>query len=199
MKKKLLVLTLSLTIAVTMLSACGSSKENASDSQESVGAEGIDHDKGDTEDSVSSEDKKPAEDQKPSEEQAEEGTVANELKQLFLSEIETTQDIEAIATTLGQSQGLAELSIMNMPVTPGYLNGFEEEISGFNDGVMFSPMIGSIPFVGYIFETDTPDELAATLEEKAMLNWNICTTADEMVTAVSGNYVFFVMAPYSFE
>ncbi len=180
MKKKLLILTLGLTIAVTMLPACGNSKEN-------------------TENQVSAEDQKPDEDRKPSEEQTEEVTVANGLKQLFLSEIETTQDIEAIATALGQSPDLAELSIMNMPVTPGYLNGFEEEISGFNNGVMFSPMIGSIPFVGYIFETDEPEELAAALEEKAMLNWNICTTADEMVTAVSGNYVFFVMAPYSFE
>lgn len=186
MKKKLLALTLSLSIAMTMLSACGNNKENTGNQAPS---EALKPD----------EDRKPSEDQKPSEEQTEEVTIANELKQLFLSEIETTQDIEAIAAALGQSPNLAELSIMNMPVTPGYLNGFEEEISGFNSGVMFSPMIGSIPFVGYIFETDAPDELAATLEEKAMLNWNICTTADEMVTAVSGNYVFFVMAPYSFE
>lgn len=193
MKKKLLALALSLTIAATLLSACGNNRENASDSQASVGTENIDNDMENTGNQASSIA------QEPSEEQTEEITIANELKQLFLSEIETTQDIEAIAATLGQSQGLAEMSIVNMPVTPGYLNGFEEEISGFNNGVMFSPMIGSIPFVGYIFETDTPDELTAALEENAMLNWNICTTADETVTAVSGNYVFFVMAPYSFE
>lgn len=193
MKKKILVLTISLMIVMTMLSACGKKEENASDPQASVETESADNEKENIDNQT------PAEEQKPDEEQTGDVTIANELKEMFLSEIETTQDIEEIATALGQSPKLAEMSFMNMPVSPGYLNGFQEEISGFNNGVMFSPMIGSIPFVGYIFETDTPDELVATLEEKAMLNWNICTTADEMVTAVSENYVFFVMAPYSFE
>ena len=42
------------------------------------------------------------------------------------------------------------------------------------------------------------DDLVKTLEEKHQLNWNICTTADEMKVYSEGNYVFFVMSPTSF-
>ena len=39
-----------------------------------------------------------------------------------------------------------------MPVEPGLLTGFgNTEITGFKEGVMFAPMIGTIPFVGYVF------------------------------------------------
>ena len=31
------------------------------------------------------------------------------------------------------------------------------------------------------------------LKENANLKWNVCTEADEMVSAVQGNYVFFIM------
>ena len=86
----------------------------------------------------------------------------------------------------------------SMPVEEGYLAGFEVEIKGFKKGVTFGPMIGTIPFVGYIFETDTPDELVATLEKEHKLNWNICTSADRMFVRQKGNYVFFVMTPDSF-
>ena len=77
--------------------------------------------------------------------------------------------------------------------------GFEAEIKGFQKGEMFGPMIGTIPFVGYIFETDTPDELVATLEKEHKLNWNICTSADEMMTGHVDKKVFFVMCPKYFE
>ena len=43
-----------------------------------------------------------------------------------------------------------------MPVEEGFLMGFgEAEITGFEEAVMFAPMIGTIPFVGYVF--DMPD------------------------------------------
>ena len=84
------------------------------------------------------------------------------------------------------------------PVEEGYLAGFEVEIKGFQKGEMFGPMIGTIPFVGYIFETDTPDELVATSEKEHKLNWNICTSADKMFVKKKGNHVFFVMTPDSF-
>lgn len=88
----------------------------------------------------------------------------------------------------------------SMPVEPGYLNGFTEEIDGFSEGTTFGPMIGSIPFVGYIFKVDGDvDSFISNLEEKADLRWNVCTEADEMVSEKSGDYVFFVMAPLSFE
>lgn len=86
-----------------------------------------------------------------------------------------------------------DMGLVAMEVEPGYLNGFDNEIKGFSKGQMFSPMIGSIPFVGYVFTADDPAALEATLKENANLRWNICTEADEMVSATKGNLVFFMM------
>lgn len=60
-------------------------------------------------------------------------------------------------------------------------------------------MIGTIPMVAYVFEVADPKEFVKTLEDNAQLNWNICTVADEMRVTVVGNYIFFIMAPKSFE
>lgn len=86
-----------------------------------------------------------------------------------------------------------ETQLVKMDISEGYLDGFTDQISGFTSGVKFSPMIGAIPFVGYIFETESPDELLTCLKEKADPAWNICTEADETVSAVKGNLVFFLM------
>lgn len=90
-----------------------------------------------------------------------------------------------------------------MPVEPGLLNGFDNyEVSGFTEGVMFGPAMGTIPFVGYIFELDEDtdvDEFKDALSENANLRWNICTEADEMIVENEGNLVFFLMCPKSFD
>lgn len=90
-----------------------------------------------------------------------------------------------------------------MPVEEGLLSGFDNaEITGFKSGVMFAPMIGSIPFVGYVFELNNASDASAfiaKLEKNANLRWNICVEADEMVTGSSGNKVFFVMCPKTLE
>lgn len=89
-----------------------------------------------------------------------------------------------------------------MPVEEGWLNGFSEDVTGFESGTMFAPMIGSIPFVGYIFklaDTADADAFMAQLKEKADLRWNICTEADEMFCGNEGQTVFFVMSPASFD
>ena len=129
---------------------------------------------------------------------ADTGDFASSLYQIFETEIEKTDDIEQVAAKIVESGKFGEVMMGTMPVEDGYLAGFEVEIKGFNKGVTFGPMIGTIPFVGYIFETDTPDELVATLEKEHKLNWNICTSADRMFVRQKGNYVFFVMSPDSF-
>lgn len=89
-----------------------------------------------------------------------------------------------------------------MTVEPGYLNGFSDEIAGFSDGAMFGPMIGAIPFVGYVFVLEDGTDTGAfmqTLKDKADLRWNVCTEADEMVTDFEGDTVCFIMAPLSFD
>ena len=126
-------------------------------------------------------------------------TIAQALLKAFEAETENSGDVEAIATALSENEAVSEVGMVVMTVEEGYLNGFDAEISGFTQGAYFAPMIGSIPFVGYVFETETPDELVETLDSHAMLNWNICTVADEKVVSANGNLVFFVMAPYTFE
>ena len=93
--------------------------------------------------------------------------------------------------------------IAKMPVEPGVLMGFDNaEIKGFDEGVMFAPMMGTIPFVGYVFsleEGTDVDAFVKTLEDNANLRWNICTEADELVVESEGNNVFFLMCPAEFE
>lgn len=81
-------------------------------------------------------------------------------------------------------------------VEEGYLNGFDGEVTGFKSGAMFGPVIGTIPFVGYIFETGDTKALVETLSNQANLNWNICTQADiKYVNALDDSHVFFMMIP----
>ena len=90
-----------------------------------------------------------------------------------------------------------------MEVEPGLLNGFgNAEITGFSEGAMFGPMIGTIPFIGYIFTLEDGTDVEAfkdNLKTNGDLRWNICTEADEMVVESAGNKVFFVMCPSSLQ
>ena len=90
-----------------------------------------------------------------------------------------------------------------MEVEAGLLTGFgNAEITGFNSGVMFAPMIGSIPFVGYVFELEDGADVDAfmqTLTDNADPRWNVCVEAEETVVENADNMVFFVMCPAQFE
>lgn len=91
----------------------------------------------------------------------------------------------------------------SMEVTEGLLTGFgNAEITGFKEGVMFAPMIGTIPFVGYVFILDEgadTDAFMQTLRDNADPRWNICTEAEETIIENADNMVFFVMCPAQFE
>lgn len=90
-----------------------------------------------------------------------------------------------------------------MPVEPGLLSGFgNTEITGFKEGAVFMPMIGSIAFVGYVFELENAADVSgfiSKLRSSADMRWNICVEAEEMVTGSVGTKVFFVMCPTSLE
>ena len=126
-------------------------------------------------------------------------TIGTKLLNAFVEEAGNSQDAEVIATKLSENNLLADIGMVSIEVEPGYLNGFDAEINGFTKGYMFAPMIGSIPFVGYVFESENPDALIEVLKASANQNWNICTQADETVVEKSGNLVYFVMAPNSFD
>ena len=90
-----------------------------------------------------------------------------------------------------------------VPVEPGLLSGFgNTEITGFSEGVMFGPMMGSIAFVGYIFEVEEGTDVAAfmdTLKANCDPRWNICVEADEINLHNIGNTVFFLMSRASYD
>ncbi|MBQ2613818.1 MAG: hypothetical protein IJB80_00595 [Clostridia bacterium] len=139
----------------------------------------------------------PAPEEKPAQKQS----VGNTLLAAFKASAASKSAME-IAETLVANPVIA-FSGGAAPVEPGLLTGFgNTEITGFEEGAMFAPMIGTIPFIGYVFtlsDASQASSLIATLKANADLRWNICTSADEMVAGSSGNKVFFVMSPISFE
>ena len=67
---------------------------------------------------------------------------------------------------------------------------------------MFAPMIGTIPFVGYVFtlaEGADAEAFVKTLSDNANPRWNICTEAEDTIIEAVGNKVFFLMCPKSLE
>ncbi|MBE7034659.1 MAG: hypothetical protein E7402_00855 [Ruminococcaceae bacterium] len=120
-------------------------------------------------------------------------------------------DFKAKAGAASSAASLAEALVANpilpfagatMPVEPGFLAGFDNaEIKGFSEGVTFGPVIGSVPFIGYVFVLENgvnASDFIATLQANANLRWNICVEAEEMVSGHVGNKVFFVMSPKEF-
>lgn len=119
-------------------------------------------------------------------------TMGTKLAEEFKTQIKQTKDLTQIAESLGE---LSEMFCVVEPMEPGYFPGFDSEVSGFTQAVGFFPMIGSIPFVGYIFEAENAKTFAENLKQQANPRWNICTEAAETVVEVSGKYVFFTMCP----
>ncbi|MBR2846966.1 MAG: hypothetical protein IKB89_02710 [Clostridia bacterium] len=126
-------------------------------------------------------------------------TVGNTLLAAFKA--------NAGGSALSVAESLSSNSVIKVPVgameiEPGYLTGFDNtEITGFKEGAVFMPMIGTIPFVGYVFTLENAADAPAfisKLKSAANLRWNICTSADEMVAGSAGNKVFFVMCPTEF-
>ena len=126
-------------------------------------------------------------------------TVATTLSETFKKEIKKQRNIEKVAKTLSENEVIVP-AVQTFIVSEGdYLTGFKEEIKGYKKVVGISPMIGTIPFIAYIFEVEDTKKFVEVLEENAQLNWNICTQADEMKITIVDNYIFFIMAPTNFE
>lgn len=132
-----------------------------------------------------------------------EETMGQVLLQDFLTRVEAgeAQDIQKLAENL-LANPVIQFVGAPMEMEEGYLAGFTEEIHGFKECATFAPMIGTIPFVGYIFtleEGSDVDAFVQKLKDQADPRWNICTTADETVVEAVGNTVFFVMCPYGID
>ncbi len=71
-------------------------------------------------------------------------------------------------------------------------------ITGYRDGAVYMPMIGSIAFIGYVFELEAGSDPAAfikKLTDNCNPRWNICVEAEQVVAGAIGNRVFFLMCP----
>ena len=88
-----------------------------------------------------------------------------------------------------------------MPIEKGteFFTGFDNyQITGFKSAAVYMPMIGSIPFVGYVFELEDGTDAATfvnSLKENCNPRWNICVTAEQTVVGAIDNRVFFLMCP----
>lgn len=84
------------------------------------------------------------------------GTMGTMLAQVFeeRGKADPSLDLTDLGNTLMNDSGLP-IDGEVTPVEPGLLMGFgNDEITGFAEGVMFAPVIGTIPFVGYLFRLD---------------------------------------------
>lgn len=127
-----------------------------------------------------------------------EKTLGTTLGDYFVELAEDGMAIEEIAGEMTAHPSIL-FNCMSMEVEPGFLPGFDNEITNFTKGMTFAPMISSIAFVGYVFETEDADALIKALEENANLRWNVCVEAEEMIIEEHDGKVFFVMCPKSLE
>lgn len=213
---------LAITLAVGMVfcfTACSSNSGNNVDStqQDQVENQGTTEDMNDTdvvvdtEDNTSAEDNSEASDDLQVDEDVDNSsdvdatdTVGSILKADFIKIVaeDSSLSTDEIAAKLVDNPVLTVMA-GTMPIEEGLLNGFgNAEIKGFDQGTQFAPMIGTIPFVGYIFHVDDDtdvDEFISVLKANGDKAWNICTRADELVVENVDQTVFFVMCPAHFE
>lgn len=129
----------------------------------------------------------------------EEKSIAKILSEQFKADIKGEKDIEIVANKISKNEVLQIQMDVSTIENGSYVDGFQTEIKGFDKAVGIRPIIGSIPFIAYIFEVENAEKFSENLKSNADLRWNICTEADDMEVAVVDNYVFFVMSPESFE
>lgn len=212
MKKKMV--TLLTVVMVAALTACGSgtpddqgssgpaqgsTQESTQDSTQDDGSTNVsDSAQESTQDGTQEDESTGASDSTQDQQGSAEGTNGQILLEDFLARVEAGEDenLETLA------EGLLSNSVCNfmsgyVPVQEGLLQGFDNfEVKGFEEGVQFGPMMGSIPFIGYLFhlkEGTDADAFVQDLKDNSNQRWQICVAADETVAEVSGNTVFFVM------
>lgn len=194
--KKILVTILTTAMVASMV-ACGGKNNTTTESTETPAA---------STESVSTE---TVSSETEATEQATEGeaatgeTLGQTLLTVFKDQLATNPEMTAqeLADVLISNEKIL-FSGMTMPVEEGFLMGFNADITGFEEAVTFGPMIGTIPFMGYVFtlaEDADVDAFVATLETNANPAWNVCTEAEETVMEAVGNKVFFLMCPVSLE
>ena len=109
---------------------------------------------------------------------------------------------EELANTLVTDPAIQFMGgAMPLDTATEFFTGFDEyKITGFESAAVYMPMIGSIPFVGYVFDLAEGTDVAAfiqALTDNCNPRWNICVTAEQTVAGAIGDKVFFLMCPAS--
>ena len=138
--------------------------------------------------------------------EVDETTVGGQHWAKFVSELEANPEATAeelanalIGLEINQFMGMA------MPMEAGaeYFPGFDNyAITGYEACANFMPMMGSIAYVGYIFDLAEDADVNAfvqSLTDNANPRWNICVEADQTVVGTKGDKVFFIMCPSTYE
>lgn len=127
-------------------------------------------------------------------------TTGGKIVDVFKEKVKDSEDMETLAKEVNEALvDFIEIKTDVVPIKKGdYIEGFNEEIKDFKSAIAIKPMITGQPFIIYIFKVENPKEFAKNLEKNANLRWNICTEADEALTEVDGDYVFFVMTKKNF-
>lgn len=197
--KKLVIAALTLTL-VFSLTACGGNKENDTPSEPTNVESSADTESTDSTESTDAADT-----------ETENSDIATDSESDVSAETAGVIMLNAFKELMADgtdytSLEIAEKLVTNpiiqfmggaMPVEPGLLSGFDNyEVTGFEEGAMFGPMMGSIPFVGYVFKLPADadvDAFMTGLKDNSNMRWQICVEAEEMIAEADGSTVFFLM------
>ena len=109
----------------------------------------------------------------------------------------TPKEIAEVLVELMANEFMGEASVIEKDTE--FLAGFDNyQVTGYREGAMYAPMIGSIAFVGYVFELEDgvdPATFVKNLTDNCNPRWNICVEAGQTACGAIGNRVFFVMYP----
>ena len=138
--------------------------------------------------------------------QVEENTLGAAQWAAFQQAITVNQDATAQELAEDLAESTAELFFGTAtPIEKGaeYFAGFDNyRITGYKAAAVYMPMIGSIPFVGYVFELEDgvdPATFLKSLTDNCNPKWNICVEAEQTVAGAIGNRAFFLMCPKTME
>ena len=131
-----------------------------------------------------------------------ENTTGAALYNSFVAALEANNNATALelAETLAYNSNLPFMTgAMEIEVGAEFFAGFDNyTITGYKSAASFGPMMGSIPFIGYVFELAddaNADDFVKALKDNCNTRWNICVEADQVVAEVVDNKVFFLMCP----
>ena len=212
--KKLLALILALTMVLSFAACGGADEESSADasveSTESVesveSTESVESvESVESTESVESEEEPAESEEESTAEESTEAPAGATMGQTLLNAFKAEKEANPAIT----AEELANVLVTNpviqfmggaMPIAPDtWLAGFDAEtMGGFESGATFGPMMGSIAFIGYVFELAEGADVEAfkaSLTENANPAWQICVTAAETIVDNVGNTVFFVMCP----